>query len=203
MASIALYARVSTLNQATGLEAQVRALKAWAAANSCADFRVYTDEVSGRRASRPGLDSLMADAKNGTVSTVVVYSLSRFSRSVRHLLENLEVLTEHGVAFVSLTEQLNSGTATGRAILSIIGAIAELEADLIRERVKTGLVNAKAKGKKLGRPSLVDRNLVEALVAQGMTYRQIAALTKASHYTIRQVVAARTESTQTEQRRAL
>lgn len=183
---VALYARVSTLNQGTGLEAQIRALESYAKANGISEFKLFRDEVSGRKSSRPGLDEMMAAVRRGEVTGVVVYSLSRFSRSVKHLLESLDQLSQLNVAFVSLTESLNTATPTGRAIITIISAIAQLEADLIRERVKNGLANARAKGVKLGAPLRHgDKfDLITHLACQQMSHRQIAKLAGVSPATV-------------------
>ena len=121
MKQLALYARVSTLNQSTGLESQIRALEAYKTASGAKETRLYSDEVSGRSVRRAGLEALMADVRAGIVSQVVVYSLSRFSRSVKHLLSALDELDRLGVGFVSLTEQLNTSTPTGRAIITLTG----------------------------------------------------------------------------------
>ena len=102
------------------------------------------------------------------------------------MIENLDLLERHEVAFVSLTESLDSSTATGRAIITIISAISQLEADLIRERVCTGLVNAKAKGVRLGAPPrYADRlPLIRHLASQRLSHREIAKLTGVSQATI-------------------
>ena len=179
--SVVLYARVSTLNQSTGLQAQVRALEQYANSNGIQGYILITDEVSGRKSSRPGLDKLNEAVKRGEVSKVVVYSLSRYSRSVKHLLESLDLLAQRNVGFVSLTEALDTSTPTGRAVITIISAIAQLEADLIRERVKTGLMNAKAKGIKLGRPkSITNNELIAHLAKQNLSQREIAKFAKCS-----------------------
>lgn len=117
---------------------------------------------------------------------MVVYSLSRFSRSVSHLLESLDHFNRAGVGFVSLTEQLNTATPTGRAIITIISAIAQLEADLIRERVKNGLANARAKGIKLGAPKRhQDKEaVIHHLASQSLSHREIAKLTGVSQSTV-------------------
>ena len=180
------YARTSTLNQGTGLESQIRALENFAKANDIADYKIFSDEVSGRKESRPGLDSMLSEVKAGNVSQVVVYSLSRFSRSVKHLLESLDTLNRLGVAFISLTESLNTATPTGRAIITIISAISQLESDLVKERVKNGLVNARAKGIKLGAPSLHLKkiDIIRLLDSQQMSHRQIAKMVGASQSTV-------------------
>ena len=183
---VALYARTSTLNQATGLESQVRALAAFAKANGITDYKLFQDEVSGRRESRPGLDKLLEEVKIGQVSQVIVYSLSRFSRSVKHLLASLDILDKLGVGFISLTEQLNTATPTGRAIITIISAIAQLESDLVKERVRNGLVNARAKGIKLGAPAKhSDKSqVIRLLASQKMSHREIATAVGASQATV-------------------
>ena len=180
------YARTSTLNQGTGLESQIRALKSFAKANDIIDYKIFSDEVSGRKESRPGLDAMLSEVRAGNVSQVVVYSLSRFSRSVKHLLESLDTLNRLGVSFVSLTEALNTATPTGRAIITIISAISQLESDLVKERVKNGLVNARAKGIKLGAPSLHLKkiDIIRLLNSQQMSHRQIAKMVGASQSTV-------------------
>jgi DNA invertase Pin-like site-specific DNA recombinase len=122
------------------------------------------------------------------VSSVIVYSFSRFARSVTHLLEGLQKFDTQDVSFISISENLDTRTSTGRFVFTILAALAALEREILVERVKTGLVNARAKGKRLGRPSTVNRSVVAAFVAQGMTYRQISKLTGASHWIIREVV---------------
>ena len=185
----ALYIRVSTDKQANGLEAQERALVTYCQANGIGSPIVFSDEaISGAKASRPGLNALMDAVRTGTVSNVIVYSFSRFARSTTHLLEALRIFQEHDVAFTSLSEKLDTSSPTGRAVFTIIAAISQLERELIAERVRNGLANARAKGKRLGRPTTVDREIVRAFVKQGMRYREIARLTGASHGTIRQVV---------------
>lgn len=179
------YARTSTLSQGTGLESQIRALEGFAKANGIIDYKIFSDEVSGRKESRPGLDLMLSEIQEGKVQQVIVYSLSRFSRSVKHLLESLDTLNRLGVSFVSLTESLNTATPTGRAIITIISAIAQLESDLVKERVKNGLVNAKAKGIKLGAPRKnINRELLSNLITQGLSYREISKLLNVSTATI-------------------
>lgn len=130
----------------------------------------------------------MEQVRLGFLSGVVVYSFSRFARSTKHLLEALEIFQEHEVSFTSLSEKLETSSPTGRAVFTIIAAISQLERELIGERVRNGLVNARTKGKRLGRPSLVNRDIVRALVIQRLKYREIAKLTGASHWTIREVI---------------
>jgi DNA invertase Pin-like site-specific DNA recombinase len=184
------YARTSTLTQGTGLESQIRALEAYAKANGITAFRLFTDEVSGRKESRPGLDAMLAEVRAGNVSQVVVYSLSRFSRSVKHLLESLDALNCLDVSFISLTESLNTATPTGRAVITIISAIAQLESDLVKERVRNGLVNARAKGIRLGAPAKhTDKaQVIHLLASQDMSHRKIASMVGASQSTVSRIL---------------
>jgi len=179
---VALYARVSTDMQATGLEAQVRTLKEYCEHNKILDFELYSDEnISGTKSSRPSLDRMMAAVKGGEVSCVIVYSFSRFARSVTHLLSALEEFKKRNIAFVSLTEKIDTSSALGMAIFTILGAVSQLERDLIAERVRNGLKNARAKGKHIGRAKLRDSELIRKLRKAGLTYRAIAVIAKCSH----------------------
>ena len=192
---VALYARVSTDQQATGLEAQVRVLKEYCAHNKIEDFELYTDEnVSGTKNSRPALDRMMAAVTEREISSVVVYSFSRFARSTTHLLSALEKFKKHGVNFVSLTEKIDTNSPLGLAIFTILGAVATLERDLIAERVRNGLANARAKGKHIGRAKLRDSELIRKLLKAKVTYRRIAEIAKCSHGSVHaEVVAVRKE----------
>src|SRR5271155_214447 len=168
-----LYGRVSTDQQTGGLESQVRALKEYCTMNKITEYEIFTDEnQSGTKASRPALDRMMAAVRNGECSCLVVYSFSRFARSVTHLLQGLKELKKQQTAFVSLTERIETDSPIGKAVFVIIGAIAQLERDLICERVKNGLANARAKGKLIGRKKLRDSDLIRKLLKAGMTYRK-------------------------------
>lgn len=152
MNKVALYARVSTDQQSTGLESQVRILKDYCAKNDIHHYELFTDEgISGTKSSRPALDRMMAAVQAGEINSVVVYSFSRFARSTTHLLNALQVFKAKNVAFVSITEKIDTSTPVGLAVFSILAAISQLERDLIAERVKAGLANARAKGKLIGR----------------------------------------------------
>ncbi len=190
-----LYGRVSTDQQTGGLESQVRALKEYCAMNKITDYELFTDEgISGTKSSRPALDRMMAAVRNGECSCLVVYSFSRFARSVTHLLTGLEELKKNQTSFVSLTERIETDSSIGKAVFVIIGAIAQLERDLICERVKNGLANARAKGKLIGRKKLRDSNLIRSLLKAGMSYRNISKIAKCSHGSVHaEVLAVRKE----------
>jgi DNA invertase Pin-like site-specific DNA recombinase len=111
--------------------------------------------ISGTKERRPELDRLLADAHRRRFDVVVVWKFDRFARSVSHLLRALETFHALGVQFVSLSEQLDTSTPAGKMVFTVLGAVAELERSLIVERVKAGLRNAKAKGKRIGRPRVI------------------------------------------------
>jgi DNA invertase Pin-like site-specific DNA recombinase len=142
---------------------------------------IYEDEnQSGVKQSRPALDRMMNDVKNGLIEKVIVYSFSRYARSVTHLLRALEEFKKLNVGFVSITESIDTNTPLGSAVFTILGAVAQLERDLIAERVRNGLANAKAKGIRIGRLKTRDSDLIRKLKASGMTYRMIAQIARCS-----------------------
>src|SRR5271165_4247822 len=136
----------------------------------------YVDEgISGTKDKRPALDGLMSDAHKRKFDVVVCWRFDRFARSVSHLLRALENFNALGIAFVSLSENVDTTTPTGKMIFTVLGAVAELERSLIAERVRAGLRNARAKGKRLGRPPvIVDAAKIARLRAQGVSWRKIA-----------------------------
>lgn len=184
---VALYCRVSTNDQRLGLESQARALREYCRMNAITDYEIFADEgISGTKSSRPQLDRMMALVKAGELNSVVVFSFSRFARSVTHLLQGLEQMKSANCNFVSISEKLDLSSSLGRAVFVIIGAIAQLERDLISERVKNGLANARAKGKLIGRKKLRDSVLIRKLLQAGMSFRQVAAVANCSHGSVSQ-----------------
>ncbi len=169
----ALYLRVSTLDQHP--ETQRYDLEQWAAQRALAIVEVYEDRISGTRASRPGLDRLMTDARRGKFDVLLVWACDRLARSVTHFLEVLDELNHLGIEFASFREQLDTGGPLGRAVVVIISAIAELERNLIVERVRAGLRRARLEGRRLGRPPLiVDREAVRRDRERGLSISQLA-----------------------------
>src|SRR5580700_6356057 len=171
----AIYARVSTTGQGQSPEMQVRELLEYCERRGWQIAGEYVDSgISGTKDSRPQLNRLVADAHRRRFDAVVVWKFDRFARSVSHLLRALETFNSLGVAFVSLSEQIDTSTPTGKMIFTVLGAVAELERSLIAERVRAGLRHAKAKGKRLGRPRvLVDAARVASLRAHGRSWREI------------------------------
>ncbi len=160
----AIYARVST-NNGQDPTVQTRELEEYCQRRGWKVAGQYIDVgISGAKEKRPQLHRLMADAHRRKFDAVVVWKFDRFARSVSHLLRALETFKALGIEFVSLSEQMDTSTPTGKMVFTVLGAVAELERSLIAERVKAGLRNAKAKGKKLGRPRLVaDRSQMARL----------------------------------------
>jgi DNA invertase Pin-like site-specific DNA recombinase len=157
----AIYARVST-NSGQDPAMQVRELReycknrGWRIVGEFVDFG-----ISGATDSRPQLNRLMADAHRRRFDVVGVWDFSRFARSTSHLLRALETFSALGIGFVSLREQIDTSTPLGKYVFTALAGIAELERSLIGERVRAGLRNAKAKGKRLGRPPLREFSAAE------------------------------------------
>ena len=175
MKRAALYLRVSTLDQHP--EPQLYDLRGLAAQRGFEIVEEYTDKISGVRAKRPGLDQLLADARRGKFDVVLVAAFDRIARSVRHFLEVLDELTHLNIEFISFRENVDTGGPLGRAMVVIIGAIAELERNLIIERVRAGMRRAKLEGRRLGRAPLdVDRKALLRDRARGRSLTELAKL---------------------------
>ncbi len=152
-ARAALYLRVSTADQKPDL--QYDGLKGYAAHAGLDVVQDYCDvALSGRREGRPQLNALMAAARKREIDCVLVWKFDRFARSTRHLLTALEEFDHLGVRFISVQDQVDTDSPMGRAMFTIIGAMAELESSLISERVTAGMKAAAARGRHLGRPSI-------------------------------------------------
>ena len=173
---VAIYARVSTANNGQDPTMQTRELREYAERRGWTVAGEYVDVgISGTKERRPELDRLMADAHRRRFDVVAVWKFDRMARSVSHLLRVLETLNSLGIEFVSLSESLDTATPAGRMVFTVLGAVAELERSLIVERVRAGLRNARAKGKRLGRPRvIVDRAKIASLRADGLSWAKIA-----------------------------
>jgi len=174
-ARVAIYARVSTTNHGQDASLQTREMRQFAEARGWTLADEYVDQgVSGAKDSRPELNPLMADAKRRRFDVVLVWKLDRFGRSLRHLVNALAEFESLNIAFVSLSDNLDLSTASREAQFNIIGAMAEFEQALIQERVKAGIRNALAKGRRIGRPRVaVDAAKIAALRASGLSWRTI------------------------------
>jgi len=171
---VGLYARVSTSNNQDP-EMQLTELREYADRRGWQISEEYTDRgVSGSKESRPALNRLMADACRRRFDAILVWKIDRFGRSLKHLVNSLAELAALGVGFISLRDNLDLSTPSGRLMCQLIGAFAEFERALIQERVRAGIRNARAKGKRLGRPRVfVDASKIAALRAQGRSWSQI------------------------------
>lgn len=179
---VALYARVSTADQKNGLDAQIRALRIFCEQSKIENYELFADEnQSGTKASRPGLDRMMKAVEDGEIEAVVVFAFSRYARSVSHMLKGLEIFKKFQTNFISLTEKLDLNTSLGHVVFVIISAIAQLERDLIAERVKNGLAAARARGQHIGRVRKRNDALIHSLLEAGLSYREVARIAKCSH----------------------
>jgi DNA invertase Pin-like site-specific DNA recombinase len=186
----AVYARVSTL-KGQDPEVQLRELREYASRRGWVVENEYVDQgISGSKESRPALNRLMADAYRRKFDAVLVWKIDRFGRSLKHLVNSLAELGALGVAFVSFRDNLDLSTPSGRLMFQIIGAMAEFERALIQERVRAGLRNARAKGKRLGRPRvIVNAARIAGLRAQGASWATIKAELRVSKGTAQRAVA--------------
>ena len=187
MKKAVLYMRVSSLDQHP--ETQLLDLQQMAAQRGYEVVKQYTDRISGAKARRPGLDELMHDARRGNFDVVLVWASDRIARSVKHFLEVLDELNRLNIEFVSFREQIDTGGPLGRAIVVIIGAIAELERNLIIERVRAGMRRARLEGRQIGRKPLeLDREAILRDRRLGQSLGKIAREHGISRATVHRVV---------------
>jgi DNA invertase Pin-like site-specific DNA recombinase len=183
---VAIYARVSTTNHGQDVGLQTRELRQFTVARGWTVAGEYIDAgVSGANDSRPELNRLMSDAYKRRFDIVCVWRFDRFARSVSHLLRALETFKAIGIDFVSFSEQMDTSTPAGKMVFTVLAAVAELERSLIAERVRAGVRNARAKGKRLGRPRVnVDAARIASLRASGLSWPKIAKQVGASVGTV-------------------
>lgn len=185
---VAIYARVSTNEQ--NCENQLRELRKFVSAHD--DWRiheVFVDTgVSGAKDAheRAALSRLMDQAAKRQFEIVLVFALDRFARNTLMLLQSMTAFKDAGIRFVSYHENLDSSTAIGTAMYTILGVLAELERRLIVERVRCGIQRAKAEGKVMGRPRVeVNDKQVRSMRSQGLSLREIGRRLGVSRMTIR------------------
>ena len=171
----AIYARVTTANNGQDPTMQTRELREYCGRRGWIVAGEYVDiGITGTKERRPEFDRLLGEAHRRWFDAVVVWRFDRFARSVTHLLRALETFKSLGIEFVSLSEQVDTSTPTGKMVFTVLGAVAELERSLIVERVRAGLRNAKAKGKYLGRPRVaVDAARIAVLRSQGLSWAKM------------------------------
>ena len=173
----ALYARESTTTGAQNPDTQLRELSEYCQRRGWEIAGEYVDVgMCGAKEQRPELDRLLAECRKRRVDAVVVYRYDRFARSLQQLVNALEEFRALGIEFVSLHEGVDTSTPNGRLVFGIFTSIAEFERQLIRERVRSGLAVARARGKRIGRPrKIVDAVKIARLRADGASWRTIAA----------------------------
>ncbi len=180
---VAIYARVSTTNQST--DSQLLDLRRYAADRGWQVYKEYCDCIRGTKDSRPALNELMNAARKRKFDVTLCWRFDRFARSTRHLINALEEFKSLGIDFCSFQESIDTSSPLGAAIFTIISAVAQLERDIIVERVKMGLRRARANGKRLGRPrASIDIEKLHRLHCEGLSHRQIAAELGISHASV-------------------
>ena len=180
---VAIYTRVSTVDQHP--ETQLYDLREMAKERGYEIVSEYSDKISGAKQKRPGLDQLMADASRHKFDVVLVWAFDRMARSVRHFLEILDELNHLNIEFVSFRENIDTGGPLGRAMVVIVGAIAELEKNLIVERVRAGMRRAKLEGRQIGRsPLKIDRAQLVHDRSSGMSLTEVAKKHRVSRATV-------------------
>ena len=189
MKRAALYLRVSTAEQSP--ESQLQDLRLLAQQRQLTIVAQYVDHgISGARTSRPALDRLLADARQGNFEVLAIWAFDRLARSVSHLIRLIDELNELGIEFVSYREAIDTHGPLGRAITVILGAIAELERSIIRERVCAGIRRARREGRHLGRyPLPIDHAAIARDRQQGISVRHLAAIHRVSKSTVQRILA--------------
>lgn len=168
----AIYVRVSTKKQSVDM--QLKDLEAYAQARGWT-YKIYHDQgISGSKTKRPALDSMLDAVRKRQHDVVLVWRFDRFARSSQFLVSAINEFKNLDVQFISYQENIDTGTAMGQAMFSIIAAMAQLERDIIRERVQAGVETAREKGKKLGRKRKVDREQLAELRKSGLSLSKIA-----------------------------
>ncbi|OGX11714.1 MAG: hypothetical protein A2351_07100 [Omnitrophica bacterium RIFOXYB12_FULL_50_7] len=182
---VGIYARVSTGHQ--DVQMQLMELREVAIQRNWTVIQEYVDDgYSGSRTDRPALSQMMDAARSGKLDLIAVWKLDRLGRSLQHLLQVLDELAHHGVGFISLRDSgIDTTTAQGKLMVSIIGAFAEFEKSLIVERVRAGVARAQANGTHCGRPVLdFDLRPVLLLREKGHSIRDISTMLGQSRGTV-------------------
>jgi DNA invertase Pin-like site-specific DNA recombinase len=188
--------RVSTKGHGQTTDTQALALREYAERRGFTIVDEYADEgISGAKDRRPQLDRLMADARKRRFDAVLVARFDRFARSTKHLVLTLEEFSSLGIDFISLNESIDTSSAMGRMVFTVIAAVAELERSIIKERVQAGVDRARRQGKRLGRPAvIVDRHKLAEMKAAGQSIKSIAKECGIARATVRAILARVAES---------
>lgn len=181
-AKVSIYCRVSTQDQSADM--QRCDLRRYCEQRGFEIHKEYIDEgVSGTKDRRPALDALMDDARKRLFDVVLCWRFDRFARSTQHLISALDEFQHLKVDFISYQENIDTSSPLGKAMFTIVAAIAELERNIIVERIRGGLRRAREQGKRLGRRPLTDSGLLRTVLemkAQGKSVRAIAEAVKVS-----------------------
>lgn len=182
MKKVALYIRTSTNLQETGAESQQHALEKYCKRNGITDYEIYEDKAfSGKNLVRPEFQRMMKDIRDQKIEYLFTYSFSRISRSTQDLLKTVSTLENNNVMFTSISENFDTRSAAEKLMLVLLGAVSEFEREILSESVKRGMLNARKKGKQIGRKKLRNSQLIRALYEEGKySYREIALKAKCS-----------------------
>jgi DNA invertase Pin-like site-specific DNA recombinase len=192
---IAIYTRVSTAGQS--VDPQESALREYALKRDWTLVKVYSDKaISGMKDRRPALDELMQSCRRREIDVVLVWKFDRFGRSLRHLIEALEEFRQLAVQFISVTEAVDTSTPSGRLFFAMVAVFANFERDLIAERVRLGLAEARRQGKRLGRApkkklSPDEVKEIRSARSRGVTLRELSKQFGASMWSVHQASIAR------------
>jgi DNA invertase Pin-like site-specific DNA recombinase len=179
---VALYARVSTHDKEQDPENQLIKLRDFVERRGWAVYGEFIDMRSGGQSSRPDLDRMLKAAKAHWFDAIVIVRIDRLGRSVRNLHNLLAELQHSGIALICTDQDIDTSSPAGRLLFTVLGAVSELELDLIRDRTKDGLARARLQGKRIGRPPFaVSTDDILALKAQGMSLREIGERVGMSH----------------------
>jgi DNA invertase Pin-like site-specific DNA recombinase len=189
MNGLAIYTRVSTQDQSVDM--QVSDLRHYCEQRGFQIYKEYSDHgISGTKDHRPGLDQLMSDGRKMRFDAVLCWRFDRFARSTKHLITALEEFRHLGIDFISYQENIDTSSPLGKAMFTIVSAIAELERNIITERIRGGIRRAKERGKVLGRPKVLNLDLDElsSLKEEGLSLRKIARRVNCSPDTVYKIL---------------
>lgn len=184
---VALYVRVSTDKQS--VDSQLHELQKFCESRNYEVFKIYSDVASGAKSQRPMLNELLEDARKNKFDIVCAYRFDRIARSSKMLIDLLTEFEHLGIDFISYNENVDTSSPLGKAMFTVIGAMAELERNIIRERVRAGVATAKSKGKRLGRPISRDDQKIAELRNQGFSIRKIASTLNTSIASVQRSIA--------------